>query len=129
MPGFRSCLRLSRGHCWRSFRWLHHLSSETCRPAAGPRFVAPMAMIDGTVQRLNASGNAAVLYLHPREMESRGPRLKLSPLNGFAAYGPRTDSIKRLKYLLQRFSFGTLLQLVDRGNLHSHTGVQRREND
>jgi len=73
----------------------------------------PMAVIDRTVQRLNASGNAAVLYLHPREMESRGPRLKLSPLREFAAYGPRNDSKKRLKYLLQRFRFGTLLQLVE----------------
>ena len=73
----------------------------------------PMAIIGGTVQRLNASGNAAVLYLHPREMESCGPRLEAFAFQGFAAYGPRKDSKKRLKYLLQRFSFGTLLQLVE----------------
>jgi len=73
----------------------------------------PLAMIAGTVARLNAAGNPAVLFLHPREMEAAGPRLRLSPLREFAAYGPRTNPERRLKHLLQRFSFGTLRQLEE----------------
>ncbi len=73
----------------------------------------PLAMIAGTMAGLNAAGNSAVLYLHPREMEPAGPRLRLSLLREFAAYGPRTNPERRLKHLLQRFSFGTLRQLEE----------------
>lgn len=73
----------------------------------------PLALIGRTVAKLNAAGNPAVLYLHPREVDPAGPRVKLSPLGEFAAYGPRKDAEKRLKYLLQRFSFGTMENLVE----------------
>ena len=73
----------------------------------------PLALIGGTVERLNSAGFPAVIYLHPREMESHGPRLRLSYLKSFAAYGPRTDAAKRLEFLLRRFSFGTLRHLVE----------------
>lgn len=73
----------------------------------------PLAIVAGTVEKLNAAGFPAVIYLHPREMEACGPRLKLSPLRGFAAYGPRRSAEERLRYLLQRFRFGTLRQLVE----------------
>ncbi len=78
----------------------------------GLRFF-PRALIGGTVERLNAAGDPAVLYLHPREMEADGPRLALSPLRGFVVYGPRRSAEARLRYLLQRFSFRTLRQLVE----------------
>jgi polysaccharide deacetylase family protein (PEP-CTERM system associated) len=73
----------------------------------------PLAMIDGTVEKLNSAGFPAVIYLHPREMDARGPRVRLSPFRAFVAYGPKTDAKKRLKYLLQRYRFGTLRQLVE----------------
>jgi polysaccharide deacetylase family protein (PEP-CTERM system associated) len=73
----------------------------------------PVRMINGTIQQLNKSGFPAVLYLHPREMEANGPRLKLPPFRAFVVYGPRTDAGKRLRYLLERFRFGTLRQLVE----------------
>jgi peptidoglycan-N-acetylglucosamine deacetylase len=73
----------------------------------------PLAMIARTVAGLNVAGNPAVLFLHPREMEPAGPRLRLSLLREFAAYGPRTNPERRLKHLLQRFSFGTLRQLEE----------------
>lgn len=73
----------------------------------------PLSVVSGTMGRLNRAGTPAVLYLHPREMEASGPRLRLSPLKSFAAYGPRSDAIGRLTYLLQRFRFATLRQLVE----------------
>ena len=73
----------------------------------------PLAMIAGTVAGLNAAGKPAVIYLHPREMEPDGPRLRLSLVREFAAYGPRTNPERRLRHLLQRFSFGTLRQLEE----------------
>ena len=78
----------------------------------GLRFF-PAAMSGRTVAGLNRSGFPAVIYLHPREMEARGPRLRLSPLRTFAVYGPRRDAVTRLGYLLRHFRFGTMRQLVE----------------
>lgn len=74
----------------------------------------PMAIIGGTVRRLNNQGFPAVFYLHPREMEADGPRLRLSPVKAFAVYGPRKGAGERLKYLLERFRFGMLRDLVEK---------------
>lgn len=73
----------------------------------------PLALITSSIERLNAAGNPAVIYLHPREMEADGPRLNLSPLRTFAAYGGKSEAGGRVRHLLQRFRFGTLRQLVD----------------
>ena len=72
----------------------------------------PLSMIRRTIGKLNDGGKPAVLYLHPREMEAFGPRLRLSPLKSFAAYGTRSDAEGRLRYLLQNFRFRTMRQLV-----------------
>lgn len=73
----------------------------------------PMRMIHDTVRRLNRAGFPAVFYLHPREMEADGPRLKLSPVRSFAVYGPRKAAGDRLRYLLNFFRFDTLQHLVE----------------
>jgi len=73
----------------------------------------PRAMIGGTVKNLNRAGFPAVVYLHPREMDAHGPRLRLSPFRAYAVYGPKRDAVARLRYLLRRFRFGTVRQLVD----------------
>ncbi len=73
----------------------------------------PLRMISKTIQRLNGKGFPAVLYLHPREMEAEGPRLKLSPVMAFAAYGPRKGAGGRLRLLLESFRFDTMRHLVE----------------
>jgi peptidoglycan-N-acetylglucosamine deacetylase len=73
----------------------------------------PMRLISNTIQQLNGKGFPAVLYLHPREMEADGPRLKLSPVRAFAAYGPRKAAGERLRFLLENFRFDTLRNMVE----------------
>ncbi len=73
----------------------------------------PLAMIRGTMEKLDSASLPAVLYLHPREMDPDGPRIRLSPLKAFVVYGPRRDATERLRYLLRRFRFGTLRQLAE----------------
>ena len=73
----------------------------------------PRALIGRTVARLNGAGFPAVLYVHPRELDAGGPRVRLPLLRSFAAYGPRTDAGQRLRFLLQRYRFGTLRQMVE----------------
>lgn len=75
--------------------------------------VFPLAMVEASVQRLNEDGMPAVFYLHPRELDPCGPRLKLSPLRSFAAYGPPWSAEQRLRCLLQCFRFTTLQQVVE----------------
>jgi polysaccharide deacetylase family protein (PEP-CTERM system associated) len=75
--------------------------------------VFPQALIGKTIQTLNHAGMPAVIYLHPRELDPSGPRLRLAPIKNFAAYGPRTDVSQRLNSLLQCFSFGTMRDMVE----------------
>lgn len=77
----------------------------------------PLALIAGTMGRLNREGHSAVLYLHPREMDPAGPRLPLSRARSFVVYGPRRSAEGRLRYLLERFSFAPLGQLVEQWHL------------
>ena len=72
----------------------------------------PLSLICRTVRRLNDTGLPAVLYLHPRELDPFGPRLKLSPLQSFVSYGPRTDAAGRLRELLRQFRFQPLKELA-----------------
>jgi predicted hydrocarbon binding protein len=72
----------------------------------------PLRMIRSTIRRYNQSGAAAILYLHPREMERDGPRLPLPPLRRFATYGPRTEAEGRLRNMLENFRFQTMEQLA-----------------
>ncbi|MSM41008.1 MAG: DUF3473 domain-containing protein [Geobacter sp.] len=73
----------------------------------------PLALIERTMRICNGQGVPAVLFLHPRELDPAGPRLRLSLFREFVAYGPRTDIMERLRPLLGRFRFTTLGNLVE----------------
>jgi peptidoglycan-N-acetylglucosamine deacetylase len=75
--------------------------------------VFPRRMICKTIRKINISGAPAILFLHPRELDPSGPRLRLAPLKKFASYGPRTDLSGRLADLLSQFRFGTLKEMVE----------------
>ncbi|KAB0666659.1 DUF3473 domain-containing protein [Oryzomonas japonica] len=73
----------------------------------------PFGMIAATVERYGRAGRPAVLYLHPREVDPMGPRLKLPLLKRFASYGTRRDALPRLRRLLGSYTFTTLREMVD----------------
>jgi polysaccharide deacetylase family protein (PEP-CTERM system associated) len=73
----------------------------------------PLRFIERTITRLNREGAPAVLFLHPRELDPTGPRLALPPLRRFVTYGSRGDAAPRLRLLLGRRPFTTLIDLVD----------------
>ncbi|WP_367618939.1 polysaccharide deacetylase family protein [Pelotalea chapellei] len=72
----------------------------------------PLPLISSTIRRYQKAGHPAVLYLHPREVDPLGPRLDLSPLQSFAAYGTRNDAAPRITALLKTFRFTTLESMV-----------------
>ncbi|QEM68442.1 DUF3473 domain-containing protein [Geobacter sp. FeAm09] len=73
----------------------------------------PFRMIAATVERYGRADRPAVLYLHPREVDPRGPRLKLPLVKRFASYGTRRDALPRLRRLLASYTFTTLRDMVD----------------
>ena len=75
--------------------------------------VFPRQLIHNTIRELNSKGSPAVIFIHPRELDPSGPRLRLNPLKKFVAYGPRTDLSERLVDLLRRYRFGTLREMVE----------------
>ncbi|MBT0663352.1 polysaccharide deacetylase family protein [Geobacter pelophilus] len=72
----------------------------------------PMPMIERTIVNLNSLGAPGVFFLHPRELDPDGPRLKMSRFREFVAYGSRKDAMERLKRLLAGFRFTTLGKMV-----------------
>ena len=76
--------------------------------------VFPQSLIHKSIRELNQAGAPAVIFLHPRELDPSGPRLRLKPLKKFAAYGPKCDVSARLEALLRSFRFGTLREMVDK---------------
>jgi polysaccharide deacetylase family protein (PEP-CTERM system associated) len=78
----------------------------------------PAALVEGTLTSLNAAGAPGVFFLHPRDADPGGPRLRLPPLKRFAAYGPPVDALPRFRRLLERFCFTTLKELVADDLLH-----------
>lgn len=83
----------------------------------------PTALVAHTIRRLNTDGNPAVLYLHPRDVDPDGPRLRLTPLKQFAAYGTKNDALPRVRRLLERFRFTSLKELIAYDILHSDSVV------
>ena len=73
----------------------------------------PSGLIRKSMSRLNEQGFPAVLYLHPREVDPSGPRLRLPLLKAFVTYGPRSDAMERLHPLLRQFRFIPLCRLVE----------------
>ncbi len=76
--------------------------------------IFPQDIIHKSIRELNSKGVPAVIFLHPRELDPSGPRLRLNPLKKFVAYGPRSDVSGRLDTLMRRFRFGTLRGMVDK---------------
>lgn len=78
----------------------------------GLRFF-PLRLIGATIRSLNRNGTPGVIFLHPREVDPAGPRLKLPLLQGFATYGTRCDATPRLRELFRQFQFVPLRDLIE----------------
>ncbi len=72
----------------------------------------PLPFVKKTIKAYNKSNQPAILFLHPREIDPDGPRLKLPLLKSFAAYGTRQDATPRLRDLFKTFSFTTMKELA-----------------
>lgn len=73
----------------------------------------PMKTIHKGVNNAHSGGNPAVFYLHPREVDPDGPRLRLPLLKRFAAYGTRSDVTPIVRHLARTGKSMPLREMVD----------------
>lgn len=73
----------------------------------------PMKTILKGVSNAHSRGNPAVFFLHPREVDPDGPRLRLPLLKRFAAYGTHSDVAPVVRYLARTGTSIPLREMVE----------------
>lgn len=74
----------------------------------------PYRWTETSISRLNTSERMpAVFYVHPWEIDPAQPRIAAAPLAKLRHYHNLHVAEHRLRRLLQRFSFGTVRELID----------------
>lgn len=73
----------------------------------------PMKTILKGVSNAHSNGNPAVFFLHPREIDPDGPRLRLPIIKRFAAYGTRSDVAPVIRRLASTGTSIPLRKLVE----------------
>ena len=67
--------------------------------------IFPYGMIRSSIRKLNARGQPALIYLHPRELDPDNPRIRLPLAKRFVLDARLERTEKRLKRLLNDFRF------------------------
>jgi len=84
-------------------------------PAAGGfynRFL-PITIIERAIKKMNSSGNPAVLFFHPWEVDKSTPKLKLGLMKSFITYHNLNKTEEKLRYLLSRFRFTSFRDFIE----------------
>ena len=108
-------------------RWIHTVGEgmtefplSTCRffgrniPVGGGAYfrLFPYTFTRRGLRMLNASGRAAVFYIHPWELDPDHPRLNLPRRISLTHYWNLGKTQKRLRRLLREFGFTTMRQVL-----------------
>ena len=64
------------------------------------------------IDRLQATRQPLIVYVHPRELDPGQPRLPLSLFRQFKCYVNLSSTLPKLKWLCRSYSFHTMLQMV-----------------
>ena len=93
-------------------------------PAAGGGYLRllPFGLITRAVRQAEARGQPATLYIHPWELDSGQPRVRVPALTRIRHYGGLRRTEPRLRRLLSRFAFRPI---ADSANEHAATPPQR----
>jgi hypothetical protein len=74
--------------------------------------VFPYRLISSAIRRLNAQGQPAVIYFHPREFDPANPRIRLPWAKRFVLDARFERAEKRLKRLLEDFRFTSVSDVL-----------------
>jgi len=73
----------------------------------------PIKFVEKGIQKLNNREIPANVYIHPWEVDPDQPRLKASPINRFRHYVNLSKTQDKLRYLLERFHFAPLREVLN----------------
>ncbi len=76
--------------------------------------IFPYAVTRYGLRQINASGNAAIFYIHPWELDLEHPRVDLPRRIGVTHYWNLAASTGRLRRLLAEFRFTTMAAVLER---------------
>ena len=82
--------------------------------------VFPYRLIRSAIRRLNAQGQPAVIYFHPREFDPANPRIRLPWTKRFVLDARFERAEKRLQRLLEDFRFTSVSDVL---NKTEHRGL------
>jgi hypothetical protein len=74
--------------------------------------ILPYILIRATIGKLNKLGHPALIFIHPREFDPHVPRVRLPLIKKLVLHGRIEWTEKRLKRLLDDFSFTSLSETV-----------------
>ena len=74
--------------------------------------IFPYNLIRCTIRKLNNQGQPALIFLHPREVDSDNPRIRLPLVKKFVLAGRLQKTGKRLDRLLDEFSFTSVRSVL-----------------
>jgi len=79
-------------------------------PIAGGVYnrILPTVILRWGIQRMNRQGFPAVIYMHPWEFDLHQPMIRVNPRERITHYFGRTSLLKKIKFLIQEFSFAPL---------------------
>jgi len=73
----------------------------------------PAWLVRSGIRSLNARGERCTLYIHPREICARQPKIRLSPRDHFVFYWGIRDVERKLRALLREFEFTSFENIID----------------
>lgn len=98
-------------------------------PAAGGGYLRlfPYWYTRRAIRAVNRRGQAAVVYLHPWEIDPDQPRTKLSFLSRFRHYTNLDTTVYKLERLLSDFRFGSISEYLEESDSSTRPVLSIRE--
>ncbi len=75
--------------------------------------LATKQIIKWGIRQLRTTGRPLIIYVHPREVDPKHPRLALSLRRRFKCYVGLKSTLPKLKWLCREHSFGTALDMIE----------------
>jgi polysaccharide deacetylase family protein (PEP-CTERM system associated) len=76
--------------------------------------ICPFFVLSGMIRRRNLRRGTVMVYLHPRDLDSRTPRLSMPFKRRFKCYVNVSGASEKLRRLLERYRFGAIRDFLER---------------
>ena len=102
-------LTLEKGHLWEFPPLVGKIPLVSLPMGGGWGLrIFPYSLIRSCMRKLNNQGQPALIYVHPRELDSDNPQIRLPPAKEFVLNARLVKTERRLARLLDDFDFTTV---------------------